>query len=300
MFRGFFNRMYQGNPNRPDINPEDMPRNKFELFFTSLTQRFTDLIKVNLLFVLCALPVMAWTVISANVIITVINGAQVPAGSSITQALSDQLMSNLLIYLIGLVPCLTLAGPPLAGLTYVARNWARDEHAWVWADFKEQMFKNWKQSALAMLVLGLVILLSFYVLQFYAIALTQASWVWVMQAIFIAIIVLFALSYMYVFPMLVTYEMSFGQLMKNGIILALGRLPFTLLFGALTLLPAFVFVALILVTPYALLVMMLYYLIFGFSLASFILNSYANSTFARLLKSEDDDETEDEHEAHEE
>ena len=81
---------------------------------------------------------------------------------------------------------------------------------------------------------------------------------------------------------------------------ALGRLPFTLLFGALTLLPAFVFVALILVTPYALLVMMLYYLIFGFSLASFILNSYANSTFARLLKSEDDDETEDEHEAHEE
>ncbi len=293
MFKGIFNRMYQGNPNRPDINPEDMPRNKFELFFTSLTQRFTDLMKVNLVFVLCALPVLIWTLLSSNVFITLINETQVAVGQSLPQELTDTLLSSLLIYLLGMVPCLVLVGPPLAGLTYVTRNWARDEHSWVWQDFKEQMFKNWKQAAGAMLVFALVLLLSFYTLQFYALVLQQQSWMWIMQAIFIALVSLFLMSYLYVFPMLVTYEMSFGQLIKNGLLLALGQLPFTLLFTVLTLLPIVAFILLVLVTPYALLIMLLYYLILGFSLAMFVINSYTNSTFARLLTEEDEDEEED-------
>ena len=290
MFRGIFNRMYQGNPNRPDISPEDMPRNKFELFFTSLTQRFTDLVKVNLVFVLCALPVLIWTLLSSNVFITLINETQVAVGQSLPKELIDTLLSSLLIYLLGMVPC--LVGPPLAGLTYVTRNWARDEHAWVWQDFKENMFKNWKQAAGAMLVFALVLLISFYTLQFYALVLQQQSWMWIMQAIFIALVALFLMSYLYVFPMMVTYEMSFGQLMKNGLLLALGQLPFTLLFAVFTLLPVVVFVMLVLVTPYALLVMLLYYLVLGFALAMFVINSYTNSTFARLLAVEDEDEEE--------
>ena len=34
-----------------------------------------------------------------------------------------------------LVPCLTLTGPFTTGVAYVTRNWARDEHAFIWSDF---------------------------------------------------------------------------------------------------------------------------------------------------------------------
>ena len=32
------------------------------------------------------------------------------------------------------------------GLSYVTRNWARDEHAFPWGDFKDAVKDNWKQA----------------------------------------------------------------------------------------------------------------------------------------------------------
>ena len=280
MFKGFFNRMYNGNPNRPDINLEDMPRNKYEVFFTSLGVRFGDLIKLNLLFIVATLPLLLWTIVS----LMALNAG---AAEVTQEKMTEYIMSTALTYLFGLIPCLVLAGPPMAGLTFVVRNWAKDEHAWLWSDFKEHTIKNWKQSAAVNLILGLVILLAFYTLQFYAIAIAQTSWLWVMQLIFVVLLGMFILSYMYIFPMLVTYKLKVTQLIRNSLMLSLGRLPFTLLFGVLTVFPVALGVGLMLITPWATLGLLLYYLILGFALTSFILNSYTNATFDRLMKPED-------------
>jgi uncharacterized membrane protein YesL len=293
MFKGFFNRMYNGNPNRPDIDPDDMPKNKFELFFTTLGIRIGDLIKLNLLFVVFLLPFILWTALSflalnagfEDLKISVLDAAN-------SEKVNQFLLGQLQMYLYGLIIVLPLAGPPLAGLTYVTRNYARDEHAWLWSDFKEQMKKNWKQSVVVMLILAFVLILVFFTLQVYAIAQQSSSWMWVMQLLFIIFIGLFILSYMYVFPMLVTYKLKIGQILRNSLMLALGRLPFTVLFGFMAVFP-FVLAALILVMNfsiinYVFLGLVIYFLLLGFALTAFIVNSYTNATFEKLLRSDDE------------
>jgi uncharacterized membrane protein YesL len=295
MFRGFFNRMYNGNPNKPDVSPDDMPKNRFELFFTTLGLRFGDLFKINMLFALMILPIIIWTLLS----ILALNGGLSMLSETLGHTASDSEMQkffldSLFTYLLGLLICMPLAGPPLAGLTYVARNYARDEHVWLWSDFKEQMKKNWKQSVAVMLILALSMLLAFYVLYMYGYAIQITEWLWILRVVFIVFAILFFLSYMYVFPMLVTYKAKVWTIIKNSIMLALGRLPFTLLFGVLSLFPLILAVILSIaliestVFSYIWLAVVLYYLLLGFSLTSFVLNSYTNATFDKLMRTDEE------------
>jgi uncharacterized membrane protein YesL len=126
----------------------------------------------------------------------------------------EKMISLLLTYLLLNLILLPLAGPPLAGMTYVVRNYARDEHAWLWSDFKEQMKKNWKQSAAMMLILDIVLIISVWTLWMYGQAMGDQPWMWVMQMLFIVFVCLFILSYMYAFPMLVTYKLKLSQIIQ--------------------------------------------------------------------------------------
>ena len=289
MFKGFFNRMYNGNPNRPDLDPGDMPKNRFELFFTTLGVRFGDLIKLNLLLVVFMAPVLIWTALSFTALNNV--DPNMPVADT-----TNQMLSVLLTYLIGNLILLPLAGPPLAGMTYVVRNYARDEHAWLWSDFKEHMKKNWKQSSVMMLLAALVSLVSVYTIMTYIEAMKSQDWMWVMMVLFIVFVGIFFLSFMYAFPMLVTYKLKLGQVIRNSLMLALGRLPFTIIFGFIALFP-FVLALIIMagfgladgaVFSYTILGLVVYYVLIGFTLAAFITNSYTNATFDKLMKSDDD------------
>jgi uncharacterized membrane protein YesL len=317
MFKGFFSRMYQGNPNRPDLNPGDLPKNKFELFFTTLGMRFMDLIKLNMLFVLMMLPLIAWSIINiavffslyGNVVNDVLSGFGLALGSSMSDEMRQNVMQaivvavtpyakdTLLYYLFGLLIILPLSGPPLAGLTYIARNYARDEHAWLWGDFMAQMKINWKQSAIMMFILAVVLLLGFYALQAYAILVEANSWVGIARTLFIVFFCLFIASYMYVFPMLVTYKLSIWKIIKNSLILAFGRLPFTLLFGFMAIFPVLLALLLFMMfgqvegSPMLLYIgigLIIYYFLLGFSFAAFIVNSYTNATFDKMMKADEE------------
>ena len=287
MFKGLFNRMYNGNPNRQDIDPEDMPRNKFELFFTTLGVRFGDLIKINMLYVVFILPALAWTVFNVMALLT-LQSAAGTTESAMAQ-FAEQLISLVQVYLLGMIPCLALAGPPSAGLVYVTRNWARDEHAWLWGDFKEQTLKNWKQSALVGGLVGVVLYIALITVNLYDQLKATAGWIWGLQLVFVLLVGLLVLSLMYAFPMLVTYKVKFTQLVRNSVMLALGRLPFTLLFGALTVFPLVLGLVIAMYTLYAVLGIMIYYAVIGFALSMFVINSYTNATFDRLLKTEEDE-----------
>ena len=284
MFKGFFNRMYNGNPNRPDIDPEDMPRNKYELFFTTLGVRFGDLIKLNLLYALFLLPTLIWTVLNFMALNTV-------DANMTADQMNQQLLGTLQIYLFWMILCLALAGPPTAGLTYIARNWSRDEHAWLWSDFKEHMAKNWKQGAALGAIMGAALFVGFETLYFYTILMAQNEWMWIMQMIFIVLLCLFLLSFIYAFPMMVTYKLKVSQILRNSLMLALGRLPFTILFGALALVPTVLGVVAFAIfqSLIALMVYVLFYLLIGFSLWAFVANSYTNATFLRLMRADAED-----------
>ena len=71
-------------------------------------------------------------------------------------AFTDAIKAMVLQALLFLVPCIAITGPFTAGLSYVTRNWARDEHAFVWSDYKDAVKENWKPALATSAITGFV------------------------------------------------------------------------------------------------------------------------------------------------
>lgn len=215
MFGGFFNRMYYGNPNKPDLKKEDVQEGPIKLFFIVLQVRFWKLIQLNLLYSIFWIP--AFIVIYINLMAM----AQSP---EVFQA-AENLRGFVLTMLIQLLPCMIIAGPATAGTSYVIRNWARDEHAWVWSDFKDAWKQNWKESILIMLINGLALIIFYVNLIFYTVYAQRSLIYLVLRYLILVMGIIYAMMNMFIFPMLVTYELKIRQILKNALIFTIAELP---------------------------------------------------------------------------
>ncbi len=95
---------------------------------------------------------------------------------------------------------------------------------------------------------------------------------------------MFALMLPLLYPMMVGYELSFKNLMKNAFLMSAARLPHMLLARLITLIPIAVLMFGVLAgNGIAILVISLYYLLFGFALSRLIYASFANGVFDKYL-----------------
>lgn len=269
----FFNRFYYGKAGQADYTPEKLPANRRTLFFEMLRVRFTGLMGVNLLYLLFCLPAIIWTGINVQVWLL-----SVEAQAGTLDLMSSGLMS---LYLLGMIPCLGLAGVGAPGEMYVLRNWARDQHAFVLSDFKDAVKGNWKCGLAVGLINGLSLLLVYICFTFYG-QLAAQSPLWVVpQMLSVTLCAVWWMMNMLIYAMMVTYDMKLRHLLRNSAIMVVARLPWSLLFLAGT---AGVPAALcMLFMPYGLLAVIVIYLLIGFALTGFIYASYANSCFDKYL-----------------
>ena len=117
-------------------------------YIDMMGRHFFDLVKVNLLFVVCNLIFIAAAILLAFPYLFEF----------------DQFIHILFTNKGALLPPLPfvpfmLMGPFIAGLTYVVRNWARQEHAFLVSDFFEHTKKNLVQGLL-LSVLNTVVIYS--------------------------------------------------------------------------------------------------------------------------------------------
>ena len=75
--------------------------------------------------------------------------------------------------------------------------------------------------------------------------------------------------------MMVTYELKFSQILRNSLVLAIGRLPQSVLFGLITIIP--------LIIAGFWMPFLFWYFIIGYALASFVNCSYTNAAFDRFF-----------------
>ena len=128
------------------------------------------------------------------------------------------------------------------------------------------------------------------------------------QVLVALVAVIWALSITYMHPLAVTYELKMRDVIRNGLLLAVARLPMSVGIRLLHCVPALICGALIyLWSPMiGMLILFAYYCLIGFSLSRFVTASYTNAVFDRyinpriegakvnqgLRKPEDDDEDE--------
>ncbi len=150
-------------------------------------------------------------------------------------------IANLLYALVSL-PVVT-QGLAEVGLTYVTRNYVREKHVFLPADFFDTIKKNWKQGLIVSILELLVTALFAYNVYFYGGALLFSEESGILNVILTAAVLLLALlttfARYYIYLQMITFRMSLKQLIKNSYLFAfVGMKQNFLIFLVLLLLSA--------------------------------------------------------------
>ena len=169
----------------------------------------------------------------------------------------------------------------------MTRNWSRDEHAFIWADFKDAVKENWKQGLLVSAITSVVPIVLYVGYQFYGQQAATNVLFMVPQMLIVVISIVWMLGVTFMYPMMVSYKVTFPQLVRNSLIMAVGRLPQTVGIRLIMLVPTAICVAIFMFTGalLALLALGAYYILIGFAMARFVYASYTNGVFDKFINS---------------
>ncbi len=312
MFGRFMNNYYYGKSGKGDFRKEDLPQNRRQLFLDTLKTRLSGLCRINLMYMLIFLPAMIvmmffFTNIISNTSNLMImeendyasyaemvkeNGQEVTVTEEQYNELRNSginagdLMDNELFrMLVWLIPCLAITGPFTAGLSYVTRNWARDEHAFIWTDFKDAVKANWKQSLILSVITSILPMAAYVGWRFYGQLAQNNIIMMVPQVLVVLVGLIWAISITYMHPLVVTYELKTKDVIRNGLLLGIARLPMSVGIRLLHCVPAVIGGLLIWFwnPMIGMLILFAYYALIGFSISRFITASYTNAVFDRFI-----------------
>lgn len=268
MMGNFFNRMYYGK-DKGDYTKDDLPDNRWALFFSMLKLNFGKLVGLNLLFLLFFLPMYFW-IVQMNIPLM---AQYMEAGQAYDEVL--------LIMIWGMIPCFLILGPGVVGMTYVTRNMARDQNVWVWKDFFAAVKENWKQMLTVSLLNGVLLLLFYVAVRFYSQMAASSQFFYLPYTLMIVMGVLWAAMNLYIWPLMINYELKMKELIKNSALMVVGRLPQTLFMAIFTcLLPALL---LVVGSVYYYIAVYLIYVLCGFAVTSMAINSITTAIFDRYI-----------------
>ena len=314
MFGRMMNNYYYGKSGKGDFRKEDMPSTRSQLFKDTLRTRFASLIRLNLIYMLIWLPAMIVVFISfGNIYNDLSNYDRVQrytwqeikeqeeeAGRElkITEEdfnelkaenpdIASYMYSSVFFMLLYLFPCIAITGPLTAGVSYVTRNWARDEHAFIWSDFKDAVKANWKYPLVISFITGLLPLAAFQGWITYGELAKQNAIMVVPQVLVVMVLFIWSISVTYMYPLTVTYDLKLKDVLRNGLLLGVARLPFSVGIRLLHCVP----VALYLLASMffgldamiGLVILGVYYILIGYCMSRFVTASYTNAVFDRFI-----------------
>ncbi len=259
-------------------------RSRMTIFFQVLGRKFWKLISMNLIFLIFNIPSIIISFFLSGYVINVFS-------PFIENA--DEMAAVLFVYSFPLlmflmvIPAITV-GPAQAGLTYLLRCFSYELPTFYWSDFKDKMKENLKQGiavSLINLVAIVLLIIDFYLYD----QMTDKGSNFMLSAangLLIAVFLLFVMMSMYIYPMMVSYELNLKNLYKNAFLFSIGRfLPnlgvliicFLLVIGPMA-------VVMFSGNAIALVIVYIYYLILGFSLPGLVLNFFINPAIDKYLR----------------
>lgn len=243
----------------PGVSKDEPPKAAPIRFFEIFGRKFSKLVQANLIFLLPTLGAIVFMVLiylfPTHFVL------QLPTSTGTLQ---------LDLWAMYAVPLpLVLLAPFGAGLTYITRNFAREEHAFVWSDFWDAVKGNWKYFLLnGVIVYAAYVVLSFSLL-YYSNQISQDWLFYIPFWVCILLAVVFLWAQFYLPVMFVTFDLTFRQAYKNAFIFSIAgflrNLLLTVIIGGLGyLVLAVIPVAAITVFVYLLLLVFLIFSFFSF------------------------------------
>ncbi|MBR2718268.1 MAG: DUF624 domain-containing protein [Clostridia bacterium] len=284
MFGKFMNNYYYGKSGKGDYTKEDLPTTRWQLFWEMLRVRFANLFRLNLLYMIIWLPAMLVMVLGALSILTGLLGEDGNLVANAYELLHAYVQSTLL----WLIPAIAITGIATPGIAYVTRNWSRDEHAFLWSDFKDAVKENWKQGLLVSLVTGFLPMAIYVGWFFYGDMAASNPIMIIPQVLLVMIGLVWSLAVTYMYPLMVSYKLKMKDLLRNALLLAIARLPQSVGIRLLHCVPmaiALLLAFFLVNSVYCVLGLFGYYFLLGFSLSRFVTASYTNAVFDKYINS---------------
>lgn len=189
-------------------------------FLKILYSKIWDLTKLNLLYLVFLLPTFLMVFLLSGIITGDLFHNSSGEYGVIYEIYTRVTISSFFAVLWGM-------GPATAGLTSVLSKFAKEDHAFLWSDFWNNLKSNFKQSA----IVFLIDLVAFVVLYAGVIFYGNMPGIFgiITSILIISIILVYTMMHFYIYPIMVTYDVKLGQIYYNAMLFTIGKFPRTLL-----------------------------------------------------------------------
>ena len=285
----------------PGVDPDEPQKGPVLEFFTLYFRKFWKFLTMSFMFLIGNLPGIAlgfvfalyympllFPIFAPSTFERLFEAQGIDFGDTITVAGAAAQSSFIFVVVMALTLVAMqffVVGPVQAGLTYIHRNYARGEHAFLWWDFRDAFKDNWKQSLVTSLLSTLVCFLILNAYYFYGQA-VEGVFSTVLRTLLMVLLFLLTSMLMYAYQMMVTFDLPLKHIFKNSLLFTILRLPFN--FGIILLLLVInvvvpVLIATFLVVELAVLVIAAYFILFSFSFSLFLINYFVNRQLVRYM-----------------
>lgn len=199
--------------------PKDTPRKKgIKLFFELYFRKAGTYILLNLIYLLTLIPAIA---IIWYILMFLLN-AVLPLDSEVL------LTATVMSFILSVILCCVFSLSPFsAGFHYILRNCSFEMHTFVFTDFIDKFRQNMKNSLVFFFIDLFAVCLSLFCISAYLILSIKISLLVIPLTLFCIVLIVYALMTPYKWSMLVTFELSKKQILKNALFFVLGNFKTT-------------------------------------------------------------------------
>ena len=220
------------------VNKRDPNQPKISIFFELLGRKLFNLLKVNLWYLLTAIPTFLVAMVIAGIVTSPIidssmdglkaalslNGNHISEGEFLRNIF---LVDMILRVFIALVFTVFIGhGPTTAGITYILRNYSREEHSWLFSDWWQHTKANAGQAILVWLIDVLVFLMVVVAVRFYVMS---GGAMILLAGLLVVIYLIYLMMHFYIYQLMITFKNSLKNIFKNAFILTMEKSPRNLL-----------------------------------------------------------------------
>lgn len=232
--------MFGYNYSKPGkgVNKRDPNQPRISIFFELLFRKLWDLCKVNLFYILTAIPTFIVTMVVVGILSSRVTEAAIPLVVNALELPQDDLSNPLVVNMVAkfdvfmrilfafLFMVFLGQGPVTAGITFVLRNYAREDHAWFFSDWWDNTKSNFRQ-AMVVWVIDLAVFCIFTVS--IGVYLTIGGTLSYLVGVVIAVCLVYLMMHFYIYQLMITFENSLVAIYRNAFALTIQRLPKNLL-----------------------------------------------------------------------
>ena len=244
------------------VNENEPEKNIFALYFSILWRKLRRFVGINMLYILCALPVVTIALLIA-----------IPfcVNMGFTWDHLNRYLCMIMMYLvfIGIAPI-------SIGAAAVFKKYARQQHSWVVSEFFAAIKENIGVT-LRLWIIDIIFTLIFLADLYFMNAFQGMQYVFVSLTTYFMIFI-FISAHFYVYQIILMFDVGAVNALKNAVIIAVAKLPQSLLLFLIVLFAGTVLNSTLL------------FLLIGYAPASFAINLYAERFLTKKYITDDKEE----------